>query len=109
MIMKRKSGLLNPSTPMVALNPNSGKIDAVASASKKYYVSRGLENTTINGRSVDITYLHIKEWIDCIRSGGTPICNIEHAFDEGITCLMAHKSYVEKRLVEWNPVNKNII
>jgi len=104
-----KSGLIDPSSPMVALNPNSGKIDAVSSASTKYYVSRGLENTTINGRKVDITYLHIKEWIDCIRNGGTPSCNIERAFEEGVTCLMAHKSYVEKRRVEWDPVNSKII
>jgi hypothetical protein len=104
-----KSGLINPSVPMVALNPNSGKIDAVTSASTKYYVARGLENTTINGRTVDITYLHIKEWIDCIRSGGTPSCNIERAFEEGVTCLMAHKSYVEKRRVEWDPVNRKIV
>jgi predicted dehydrogenase len=104
-----KSGLIDPSAPMVALNPNSGKIDAVSSASTKYYASRGLENTTINGRSVDTTYLHIKEWIDCIRSGGTPSCNIERAFEEGVTCLMAHKSYVEKRRVEWDPINKRIV
>lgn len=104
-----KSGMIDPSSPMVALNPNSGKIDAVSSASTKYYASRGLVNTIINGRKVDITYLHIKEWIECIRNGGTPSCNIERAFEEGVTCLMAHKSYVEKRRVEWDPVNRKII
>jgi len=31
------------------------------------------------------------------------------AFEEGIACLMAHKSYVEKRRVEWDPVNRKIV
>jgi predicted dehydrogenase len=103
------SGLINPSVPMASFNPNSGKVDAITSATQKYYASRGLINTTINGRSVDLAYLHIKEWIDCIRNGGTTSANIERAFEEGVTCLMAHKSYVEKRRVEWDHVNKKIV
>lgn len=104
-----ESGLIDPSVPMVTLSPNSGKVDAVSSATEKYYASRGLISTTINGHEVDITYLHIKEWIDCIRNGGTPSANIEMAFEEGVTCLMAHKSYVEKRRVEWDGINKRIV
>jgi predicted dehydrogenase len=104
-----EAGLIDPSTPMVSFNPNSGKIDAVTSATEKYYAARGLTTTTINGREVDVTYLHIKEWIDCIRNGAIPSANIERAFEEGVTCLMAHKSYVEKRRVEWDPVNRKIV
>lgn len=104
-----ESGVIDPSVPMVSLNPNSGQVDAVSSATEKYYASRGLINTTINGHQVDLAYLHIKEWIGCIRNGGIPSANIERAFEEGVTCLMAHKSYVEKRRVEWDPVNKRIV
>jgi len=103
------SGLFDPSIPMVSFNPNSGKIDAVTSATEKYYAARGLTTTTINGRVVDVTYLHIKEWIDCIRNGGTPSANIERAFEEGATILMAHKAYVEKRRTLWDPVNRKIV
>jgi hypothetical protein len=104
-----ESGLIDPTVPMVSFNPNSGSIDAVTSATEKYYASRGLTTTTINGIQVDVTYLHIKEWIDCIRSGKTPSANIEKAFEEGVACLMAHKSYVEKRRTEWDPVNRRIV
>jgi predicted dehydrogenase len=104
-----ESGLIDPSVPMVSFNPNSGSIDAVTSATEKYYASRGLTTTTINGVNVDVTYLHIKEWIDCIRSGKTPSANIEKAFEEGIACLMAHISYVEKRRTIWDPVNRKIV
>ena len=104
-----ESGLIDPSSPMVSFNPNSGKVDAVTSATEKYYASRGLTTTSINGIEVDVTYLHIKEWIDCIRSGKTTSANIEMAFQEAVTCIMAHKSYVEKRRVEWDPVARKIV
>ena len=104
-----EAGLIDLSVPMVSLNPSSGKIDAVTSATEKYYAARGLTSTSINGRQVDVTHLHIKEWIDCIRNGGTPSANIERAFEEGVACLMAHRAYVEKRRVEWDPVNRKIV
>ena len=103
------AGLIDPSAPMLSFNPNAGGIDAITSASEQYYASRGLISTNINGKQMNVTYLHIKEWIDCIRSGKTPTANIERAYEEGITCLMAHKSYLEKRKVEWDPVNKKIV
>jgi predicted dehydrogenase len=104
-----ESGLIDPSGPMISFNPNLGKVDAVTSATEKYYAARGLTTTTVNGHVVDVTYLHIKEWIDCIRSGRIPSANIDLGFEEGIACLMAHISYVEKRRVEWDPVSKRIV
>jgi predicted dehydrogenase len=104
-----KQGLIETSGPMIKVTPGSGKIDAITSATEKYYASRGLTDTYVNGRPVDVTHLHIKEWIDCIRNGGTPSDDIEKGFEEGITVLMAHKSYLEKRRVEWDPVNRKII
>jgi hypothetical protein len=104
-----KAGLMDPSSPMVSFNPNAGSIDAVSSATEKYYASRGLTTTKINGVNVDVTYLHVREWLDCIRSGKTPTVNIEKAFEEAVTLIMAHKSYVEKRRVEWDPVRRVIV
>ena len=102
-------GSIDTSVPMLSINPGSGKVDAVTSATEKYYASRGLTTTNINGRQVDVTHLHLKEWINCIRNGGIPSANIERAFEEGIACLMAHKSYLEKRRVEWDPASKKIV
>ncbi len=102
-------GILDPDVPMISLNPNSGRIDAVTSPTEKYYAARGLTTTNINGRQVDITHLHIKDWIDCIRNGGTPSANIERAFEEGMTIMMAQRSYLEHRRTEWDPVNKKIV
>lgn len=104
-----KSGLVDPGSPMISFNPGAGQIDAVSSASERYYAARGLTTTTINGRQVDVTHLHVREWIDCIRNNKTPSANIDMAFEEGITCLMAHLSYVEKRMVQWDEVNRKIV
>ena len=106
---KIKDGIIETQNPMITVNSGSGKIDAVTSATEKYYSSRGLTSTVINGIVVDVTHLHIKEWIDCIRNGGQTSANIERAFEEGMTILMAQKSYVEKRRVEWDPVNRKIV
>ena len=65
--------------------------------------------TAIGGKYVDMVYLHIKEWIDCIRSGELSSANIERAFEEGVAGLMAHISHVDKRRVEWDPINKKIV
>ncbi len=105
-----KKGIIDTDGPMISISPGSGGgVDAITSATEKYYASRGLTTTNIGGRRVDVTHLHISEWLDCIRNGGQTSANIEMAFEEGITCMMAHKAYVEKRRVEWDPVNRKII
>ncbi len=104
-----ESGNIDTNSPMLSISPGSGDIDAVSSATEKYYSSRGLTSTVVNGRSIDVTHLHLKEWIDCIRNGGETSDNIDRAFEEGITILMAHKSYVEKRRVEWDPIQQKIV
>ncbi len=104
-----ESGLIDPGSPMISYNPGAGQIDAVTSATERYYASRGLTTTTINGRRVDVTHLHLREWINCIRDGSTPSVNIDVAFDEGMACVMAHRAYVEKRVVQWDKVNKKIV
>ena len=105
-----KKGIIDTDGPMISISPGSGgDVDAITSATEKYYASRGLTTTNINGRRVDVTHLHIKEWLECIRNGKQTSCNIEMAFEEGVACVMANKSYLEKRRVEWDPVNRKIV
>ncbi|MFC2087413.1 Gfo/Idh/MocA family oxidoreductase [Bacteroidota bacterium] len=104
-----KQDLIDPSKPMIYISPGSGEVDAVTSATEEYYASRGLISTKINGHNIDLTYLHIKEWIDCIRYGGETMSNIDYAFEEAVTCQMALKSYLEKRPVKWDPVKRRIV
>ncbi len=103
------TGVLDASQPLVALGPDARKVDALTSATAKYYAERGLSKTMINGEQLDLTYLHIKDWLNAIRFGGRTSCPIDVSVNEMITILMATKSYREKRRVEWDAVNRRII
>jgi len=59
--------------------------------------------------AVDVTQLHLKEWLECIRFGGKPSANIEKAFEEAVVIAMADISYREQRRTSWDPVNKQIV
>jgi len=105
-------GLVDSSRPMLEITQGSdlsSPIDAVTSASIRYYASRGLTTTSIFGRMYDVTHLHLKEWLDCIRHGGTPSGNIEMAIQEAIVISMADISYREQCRTSWDPVSKEII
>jgi len=102
-------GLIDPSLPVISYQPGSKDLDAITAATEKYYASRGLTYTYRDGKRVDTVYLHLKQWLDCIRFGGTPSCNIDKGFEVTMACHMATKSYLEKRRVEWDPVARRII
>lgn len=101
--------IIEPSLPFFSFRPGAKGIDAVTSASERYFATRGLLYSYRGGKRVDITHLHLLEWLDCIRDGRQPSCHIERGFEEAITCHMATESYWRGRRVEWDPVSRKII
>lgn len=106
---KIMNNIINTSLPLFTYTPGAKGIDAVTSATERYFATRGLTYTYREGRQVDTTHLHIKEWLECIRIGGQPSCNIDCGFEEAITCHMATLSYLQGRKVEWDATNKRIV
>ncbi len=104
-----ESGIIDPSSPLVNYLKPLDSVDAVSSATSKYFADRGLDMTYSGGRAVNTTYLHLAEWLHCIRSGGITSCNIDRGFEEAITSHMATLSYQEGRKVRWNPETETII
>jgi len=104
-----ESGMINTSQPFVTISSSRRNVDGMTSASTKYYEDRGLVNVDIDGMQFDLTYLHIKDWLDVIRNGGETSCNIDKGFEEAVTICMATKSYKEKRMVKWDSVKRQII
>lgn len=105
-------GLIDPSKPMVEIRAGddlSSAVDAVSGASVSYYAARGLTTTSIGGSEWDVTGLHLKEWLDCIRTGGVTSANIDMALQESVVLAMADISYREKCRTAWDPVNKKIL
>jgi predicted dehydrogenase len=99
----------SPSPLLLSFDPSSANVDGSTSATQKFYNRQGVLYTYINHEMIDVTYLHIKEWVDCIREGGQPSCDIDAGFEETITFRMANVSYLEKRQVTWDKVKRAII
>ena len=106
---KIKEKIIDPSRPIYSYIPGRKNVDAVTSATEQYFAGRGLLYTYRDGKRVDTTHLHIKEWLEVIRNGGETSCNIDQGFEEAITAHMGTIAYKEGRRVEWDSVNEEII
>ena len=95
--------------PLLTYRPGYKGLDAVTTATEEYFASRGLLFTYQGGRRVSTHWLHIKDWLDTVRHGGEPSCNIDRGFEEAMTCHMATKSYQLGRRVEWDPIQQKIV
>jgi len=104
-----KAGMIDPSAPFVNYEREAKGVDAVSSATSKYYADRGLTHTYRDRKEFNTTQLHLAEWLHCIRSGGLTSCNIDRGFEEAITAHMATRSFQEGRKVKWDHETETII
>jgi predicted dehydrogenase len=104
-----KNGKMDPSIPIYQYDPSANGTDAVTSATAKYFANKGLLWTYRDGKRVDSTFLHLREWLSCMRNGGKPSCGIQEGFEEAISAHMAGLSYKIGRRIEWDAVNQKII
>ena len=90
--------------------PGKEGVDAVTSATEKYFASRGLLYTYRGVKEVDTSHLHLKEWLNCIRqgNGARPSCHIDAAFEEAMTAHMGTIAYKEGRRVYWDKEKEQI-
>lgn len=106
---KIKDGIINPDLPLFTYSPGMKNVDAVTSPTEQYFAGRGLLYTYRGGKWVDPTHLHIKDWLNCIRNGGQPSCNINEGFEEAMAAHMGTIAYRENRTVYWDKENEKII
>ena len=104
-----KEGLIDPAVPVYAYDPAANGTDGVTSATAKYFANKGLLWTYRDGKRVDSTHLHMKEWLSCIRNGGKPSCGIREGFEEAMSAHMAGLAYKLGRTMEWDPVKQEIM
>lgn len=104
-----KENRVDPSVPIYQYDPSANGVDAVTSATAKYFANKGLLWTYRDGKRVDSTFLHLREWMSCIRNGGEPSCGITEGFEEAITAHMGGLSYKIGRRIEWDAENEQII
>lgn len=104
-----QAGIIDPAAPFVNYMSGEHSIDAVSSATSKYYADRGLERTYLDGKQLSTTGLHLTEWLNSIRNGGSTSCNIDRGFEEAVTAHMATRSFLEGRKVKWDKEKEEII
>jgi hypothetical protein len=104
---KIEQGIIKPGEPFYTYVPGQS-VDAVSSATERYFLERGLLYSFIGGKRYNTTFLHLKEWIDCIRTGKQPSCGIDQGFEEAITAHMGTRAYLEGRTMYWDKDNELI-
>jgi predicted dehydrogenase len=97
-------GLVKPDVPLYAYNPSSKGGDGITSATAAYFANKGLLYTYRDGKRVDSTHLHMREWLSAIRQNKPDMvsCGIEEGFQEAISSLMACASYKLGRRIDWD-------
>ncbi|NDP21267.1 MAG: Gfo/Idh/MocA family oxidoreductase [Paludibacter sp.] len=104
---KIEQGIIKPGD--VFYRYASGKsIDALSAPTEKYFAERGLLFSYVEGKRYNTTFLHLREWIECIRQGVKTSCGIKEAFEEAITSHMGTRAYLEGRTMYWDS-DKRII
>jgi len=106
-----KQGLVRLGEPMITFRDVAGKgIEAVTSATAQWTLNKGLLWTYQDGRRLDVTYLHVKNWIDHIRANDTDtMCNIDDGFQEAITAHMATESLLKGCRMRWDAENQKVL
>jgi hypothetical protein len=51
----------------------------------------------------------MQDFLQCVRTGERPKCNIDEAFIEVVTLLMSVESYKQKREVRWDVAEERIV
>ncbi|MCW1735417.1 Gfo/Idh/MocA family protein [Anaerorudis cellulosivorans] len=104
-----EKGVIKPGQPFYTYTPGQKDVDAISSATQLYFAQRGLLYSYVNGKRFNTTFLHIKEWLDCIRSGRKPSCGIEEGFQEAMTAHMGTRAYLEGRTMYWDRDKEQIV
>jgi predicted dehydrogenase len=52
---------------------------------------------------------HMQDFFNCVRSRKQPKCNVDEAFTEAATIVMAVKAYEEKRMVRWDAEKEDVV
>ncbi|MEO1263539.1 MAG: Gfo/Idh/MocA family oxidoreductase [Bacteroidota bacterium] len=95
--------------PMYAYDPRAKGVDAVTGATAKYFANKGLMYTYRDGKRVDSTFLHLREWLSGIRNGTKVSCGIEEGFQEAMSAHMATISLRTGKRIEWDAVNRKLV
>ncbi|MDH3697300.1 MAG: Gfo/Idh/MocA family oxidoreductase [Flavobacteriaceae bacterium] len=100
---------MNPGVPIYYYNPGANIPDAISSATSQYFADKGLLWTYLNGKRVDSTWLHMREWLSVLRNGGKVSCGIKEGFEEAMTAHMTGLSWKLGRRIDWDRDKEELV
>ncbi len=101
---------MSPGTPIYYYDAASGAADAVSSATSQYFADKGLMWTYIDGKRIDSTFLHMREWLSAMRNKDVKLsCGIQEGFEEAIVAHMTGLSWKLGKRIEWDQENQVIV
>ena len=107
---KLDKGIIKPDVPFYTYVPGKNNVDAITSATEMYFAQRGLLYSYLGGKRYDTTFLHVREWLECIRDPNKKTsCDIDAAFEEAITAHMGTRAYLEGRTMYWDKDKEEIV
>ena len=110
---REKSAQLELRNALASLSAQSEgrkRLEAITAATEKWTIDKGLLYTfTKDGKMVDSTMLHLKNFIECTISRQKTACNENIGYKEAITAHMATQSYLQGRKIVWDPVREKIV
>ncbi|MEN9920049.1 MAG: hypothetical protein RL662_2485 [Bacteroidota bacterium] len=107
---KIEQGIIDPEVPFYTYVPGQSNVDGKTSATELYFAQRGLLYSYLGGKKYNTTFLHMREWLECIRNRNLkPSCDIDAAFEEAITAHMGTRAYLEGRTMYWDKDKQEIV
>ena len=102
-------GKMNWRKPIYSYDPAANAVDGVTSATAQYFADKGLLWTYVDGKRVDSTFLHLREFLSVIKNGGKFSCGIQEGFEEAISAHMGGLSYKLGRRIDWDEDTQKIV
>lgn len=107
---KIDAGIIKPDVPFYTYVPGQSDVDSFTSATALYFAQRGLLYAYLGGKRYNTTFLHMREWVECIRDRNLkPSCDIDAAFQEAIAAHMGTRAYLEGRTMYWDTDKEEIV
>lgn len=106
-----RGGQIEPGRPIASYLPGRGRrIDAEASATRQWAASRGLlYSVGPTGRYVSTAYLHLRDWVDAIRTRRKARCHEDVALVEAVTAHMGTLSLRWGCRVRWDAAGQTVV
>lgn len=107
---KLDKGIIKSGVPFYTYVPGKSDVDTVTSATELYFAQRGLLYSYLGGKRYNTTYLHMREWLECIRDRNKkPSCDIDAGFEEAMAAHMGTRAYLEGRTMYWDKDKEEIV